>query len=61
MSVYFGILENDDLLEGLAEDSRKEERFFRRFFSDIELLDFDFKAAEEASDIMGRLLSMVFR
>lgn len=38
--------------------ARKEERFFRRFFSEIDVLDFDLKAAEEASDIMGRLLSI---
>ncbi len=38
--------------------ARKEEQFFRRFFSEIEVLDFDLKAAEEASDIMGRLLSL---
>ncbi|HII80076.1 MAG TPA: type II toxin-antitoxin system VapC family toxin [Methanosarcina sp.] len=38
--------------------ARKEEQFFRRFFSEIEVLNFDLKAAEEASDIMGRLLSI---
>ncbi len=38
--------------------ARKEEQFFRRFFSEIEVLDFDRKATEEASDIMGRLLSL---
>lgn len=38
--------------------ARKEEQFFKRFFSEIEVLDFDLKAAEEASDIMGRLLSL---
>jgi tRNA(fMet)-specific endonuclease VapC len=38
--------------------ARKEEQFFRRFFSEIEVLDFGLKAAEEASDIMGRLLSL---
>ena len=38
--------------------ARKEEQFFRRFFSEIEVLDFDLKAAEEASDIMGRLLNL---
>lgn len=38
--------------------ARKEEQFFKRFFSEIEVLDFDRKAAEEASEIMGRLLSL---
>jgi tRNA(fMet)-specific endonuclease VapC len=38
--------------------ARKEEQFFKRFFSEIEVLDFDLKAAEEASDIMSRLLSL---
>ncbi len=38
--------------------ARKEEQFFRRFFSEIDILDFNLKAAEEASSIMGRLLSI---
>lgn len=38
--------------------ARKEEQFLRKFFSEIDVLDFDRKAAEEASDIMGRLLSL---
>jgi predicted nucleic acid-binding protein len=36
--------------------SKKEERFFRKFFSDIVILDLDQKAAEHASRIMARLL-----
>jgi tRNA(fMet)-specific endonuclease VapC len=38
-------------------DSRKEDAFFRQFFTNIEVLDLDRKAAEEASKIMARLLS----
>jgi len=37
--------------------SEREEQFFRRFFSGIEILDFDVKAAEKAGAIMGLLLS----
>jgi tRNA(fMet)-specific endonuclease VapC len=37
--------------------SKKEELFFREFFSNINILDLDQKAAEEASRIMARLLS----
>ncbi|MGB3944128.1 MAG: type II toxin-antitoxin system VapC family toxin, partial [Methanothrix sp.] len=37
--------------------SEREEQFFRRFFSGIEILDFDMRAAEKAGAIMGRLLS----
>lgn len=48
-----------EILSGIKHrKARKEEQFFRRFFSEIEVLDFDLKAAEEASDIMGRLLSL---
>ncbi|MDY9927780.1 type II toxin-antitoxin system VapC family toxin [Methanosarcina sp.] len=48
-----------EILSGIKHrKARKEEHFFRRFFSEIDILDFDLKAAEEASDIMGRLLSL---
>ena len=48
-----------EILSGIKHrKARKEEQFFRRFFSEIDILDFDLKAAEEASDIMGRLLSL---
>lgn len=36
--------------------SEREEQFFRRFFSGMEILDFDMRAAEKAGVIMGRLL-----
>jgi predicted nucleic acid-binding protein len=38
--------------------AKKEEIFFRRFFSDIIILDFDLMASEESSEIMARLLSI---
>jgi tRNA(fMet)-specific endonuclease VapC len=37
---------------------KAEERFFRRFFSDIKILDFDLDAAERSSEIMARLLAL---
>ncbi len=37
---------------------KKEERFFRRFFSETPVLDFDLRAAEKSSEIMGILLTM---
>lgn len=37
---------------------KKEERFFRRFFSETPVLDFDLRAAEKSSEIMGTLLTM---
>jgi predicted nucleic acid-binding protein len=37
---------------------KKEDRFFRRFFSETPVLDFDFKAAEKSSEIMASLLTM---
>ena len=48
-----------EILSGVKHrKARKEEQFFRRFFSEIDILDFNLKAAEEASSIMGRLLSI---
>ncbi|VVB69370.1 tRNA(fMet)-specific endonuclease VapC [uncultured archaeon] len=38
--------------------AKAEERFFRRFFSDIKILDFDQAAAERSSEIMVRLLTL---
>ncbi len=37
---------------------KKEERFFRRFFSEIKILPFDVKAAEESSSIAARLVAV---
>jgi hypothetical protein len=38
--------------------AKEEERFFRRFFSDIKILDLDKASAEKSSEIMSRLLSL---
>lgn len=47
-----------EILTGIKHrKAKKEEAFYRRFFSDIKILDLDLKAAEESSDIMARLLS----
>ncbi len=65
----FDIIENSDavttvityheILSGIKhKKARKEEIFFRRFFSDIKVLDFDLKASEESSEIMSRLLNI---
>ncbi len=37
---------------------KKEERYFRRFFTETPVLDFDFKAAEKSSEIMADLLTL---
>ncbi len=37
---------------------KKEERFFRRFFSETPVLDFDLRAAEKSSEIMADLLTI---
>ena len=37
---------------------KKEERFFRRFFSETPVLEFDIKAAEKSSEIMANLLTI---
>ncbi|HDN81271.1 MAG TPA: type II toxin-antitoxin system VapC family toxin, partial [Methanomicrobia archaeon] len=38
--------------------ARKEEKFFRRFFSEIRILNLDMNSAEKSSEIMARLLKM---
>jgi len=38
--------------------AKKEEKFFRRFFSEVRILDLDMNSAEKSSEIMARLLKM---
>lgn len=38
--------------------AKAEERFFRRIFSDIKILDLDRSSAEKSSEIMSRLLML---
>jgi len=38
--------------------ARKEEKFFRRFFSEVRILNLDMNSAEKSSEIMARLLKM---
>ncbi len=38
--------------------AKREEKFFRRFFSEIRILNLDARAAEHSSEIMARLLKM---
>ena len=46
-------------LRGIKHHKAKaEERFFRRFFSDIKILDLNLIAAERSGEIAGRLLSL---
>lgn len=48
-----------EILSGIKHrKAKKEEILFRRFFSDIKILDLDLKAVEESSEIMARLLSL---
>ena len=48
-----------EILTGLKRKrSKKEEKFFRRFFSEVKILPFDVNAAEESSNIAVRLMAM---
>jgi len=48
-----------EIFAGIKHHKAKaEERFFRRFFSDIKILDLNLIAAERSSEIAGRLLSL---
>ena len=48
-----------EILAGLKRKrSKKEEKFFKRFFSEVKILPFDVKAAEESSSIAARLMAI---
>ena len=48
-----------EILTGLKRKrSKREEKFFKRFFSEIRMLPFDVRAAEESSSIAVRLMAM---
>ena len=48
-----------EILTGLKRrKSKKEEKFFKRFFSEVRILPFDVKAAEESSSIAVRLMAL---
>lgn len=51
------VINYHEILSGVKHrKAKKEEDFFRRFFTEIEVLDFDLKSAEKSSEIMARLL-----
>ena len=53
------VITYNEIMSGIKhKKSKKEERFFRRFFSEITILDFDVKSAEKSSDIMVSLLKL---
>ncbi len=45
-------------LTGLKRSKKKEEKFFKRFFSEVKIIPFDVKAAEESSNIAVRLMAI---
>ena len=48
-----------EILTGLKrKKSKKGEKFFKRFFSEVRILPFDVKAAEESSNIAARLMAL---
>jgi len=48
-----------EIMTGLKRKrSKREEKFFKRFFSKVEILPFDVKAAEESSNIAARLMAI---
>ncbi len=48
-----------ELLAGVKyKKAKREEIIFRRFLSQIRILDLDLKAADKASEIMARLMSL---
>ncbi len=47
-----------EILSGIGhKKARREERFFKRFFSEIRILEFDLSAAEKSSEIMANLMT----
>ena len=48
-----------EIMSGIKHKKvKKEERYFRRFFSETPVFDFNFSAAEKSSQIMANLLTM---
>ncbi len=48
-----------EIMVGLKRKrSKKEEKFFKRFFSEVKILPFDVGAAEESSNIAARLIAI---
>ena len=48
-----------EILTGLKRKrSKKEEKIFKRFFSEVRILPFDIRAAEESSSIAAKLLAV---
>ena len=48
-----------EILSGLKHKKAKnEEKFFRRFFTEIEILEYDIESADKSSEIMSKLLSI---
>ncbi len=48
-----------EIISGVKHKKAKnEEKVFRRFFSEIQILEYDLKAAEKSSEIMASLLIM---
>ncbi len=48
-----------EILTGLKrKKSKKEKKFFKKFFSGVRILPFDVKAAEESSNISARLMAL---
>ncbi|HIH44509.1 MAG TPA: type II toxin-antitoxin system VapC family toxin [Candidatus Methanoperedenaceae archaeon] len=53
------VITHHEILSGIKHrKAKKEEMIFRRFFSDIKILDFDLRSSEESSDIMAKLLAL---
>ncbi len=53
------VISYHEILSGIKhKKAKKEEAFYRRFFSNIKILEFGLKASEESSSIMARLLSL---
>jgi len=48
-----------EIMTGLKrKKSKREEKFFKRFFSEVEILPFDVRAAEESSSIAAKLMAI---
>ncbi len=48
-----------EIMTGLKRKrSKREEKIFKRFFSEIKILPFDVKAAEESSSIAAKLMAI---
>lgn len=59
MEVATTVINYHEIMAGIKHrKAKKEERYFKRFFSKIDVLQYDIKAAEKSSEIHAHMLNL---